>query len=353
MKVHACIVVLDLIGQAICTYIQLTAAVKHILEQEQLHVYIYKSLTNLINIGEKFPPPPTIRDLAILPELDDCWRDLGRALSIDVKTIHSINKKFSTSVKKQKELFRAYLRTSPSPSWRDILLALIRIGKLDFAKKVFETFDLPQRFLSIIQESVIISAPSFTDIGSFTTLQVDTMSHETESLPVHLPLHPDFSSSQSQDGFSSQSHTDNAFRNPSSFPISHSVSSDVQALHSEMDIPASQSHPETPKKRRPRTSHVLSTDSACHSKVDVNTSSSCDENEIPFCKKLLDGNSEPSDDFHSAEEDLISSHSNRKDDETIRQNDSNTIPGKAHVHKNGIWVSICAIELLITMCIHA
>ena len=109
-----------------------------------------------------------------------------------------------------------------------------------------------------------------------------------------------------------------------------------------MNVPAHQSHPQTPKKRRPRTSHVLSTDSVCHSQVDVNTSSSCDENEMSFCKRLLDGNSEPSDDFHSAEEDLINSHSNKKDDDTIGQNDSNTLPLKAHVHENGIWVSIWA-----------
>ena len=164
------------------------------------------------------------------------------------------------------------------------------------------------------------------------------MTSETESLPVYLPLHPDFSSSPSHAGFSSLSHTDNAFRNPSSFSKPHSVSSDAQTVHS---VSSSQSHPETPTKRRPRTSHILSMDSVSHSKVNDNTSP-CDENEMPPCKRLLDENSVPSDDFHSAEEGIISSHSNKKDDETIGQKDSNTMPLKAHVHENGIWVSIWA-----------
>lgn len=90
--------------------------------------------------------PPTIRELAVLPLLEDSLEDLGRALSIDEQTIHAINKKFSTAIKKQKEIFRAYLKTCLCPTWSDVINALAMIGKADIAEWVIETFELPQEF---------------------------------------------------------------------------------------------------------------------------------------------------------------------------------------------------------------
>ena len=76
--------------------------------------------------------------------------DLGRALSIDDQTIQAINQKFPTAVKKQKEVFRAYLKTCPHPNWNDIINALEMIGKGDIAQQVIDTFELPQELLATV-----------------------------------------------------------------------------------------------------------------------------------------------------------------------------------------------------------
>ena len=92
--------------------------------------------------GDETVSSPTIKELAIFPSLGDTWKDLGAALSIDEETLQSINKKFSNLVKKQKELFRAYLKSNPNPTWSDIIDALVKIGKDDIARKVVDTFNL-------------------------------------------------------------------------------------------------------------------------------------------------------------------------------------------------------------------
>ena len=96
-------------------------------------------------------PTPTISDLAVFPVLGEVWIDLGRLL-IDEATLQSINLKESTPVKKQKALFRTFIKRSPPLSWREILRALLRINKGDLAKKVVDTFELPPELLSTTDE---------------------------------------------------------------------------------------------------------------------------------------------------------------------------------------------------------
>ena len=98
-------------------------------------------------VGNEQLPPPTIRELAIFPLLEDSLEDLGRALSIDEQTIRAINENSSTAVKNQKEVFRAYLKTCRQPTWSDIVNALETIGKGDIAQQVIDTFELPQELL--------------------------------------------------------------------------------------------------------------------------------------------------------------------------------------------------------------
>ena len=78
--------------------------------------------------------------------LEDAWEDLGRALSIDDQTLRSINQKFPTAAKKQKEIFRVYLKMHPT--WSDIINALVTIGRENIARQVLDTFELPQQLLS-------------------------------------------------------------------------------------------------------------------------------------------------------------------------------------------------------------
>ena len=51
-------------------------------------------------------------------------------------------------MKKQKELFRAYLKSNPNPTWSDIIDALVKIGKEDIARKVIDTFNLSSKLLA-------------------------------------------------------------------------------------------------------------------------------------------------------------------------------------------------------------
>lgn len=96
--------------------------------------------------------------------LEDVWEDLGRALSIDDKTLQSINQKFTTPIKKQKELFRTYLRNCLHPTWDDIIRALLKIGKLHIAENVVETLQLPQELLTTANKSGKLLKKSTTNL---------------------------------------------------------------------------------------------------------------------------------------------------------------------------------------------
>ena len=98
----------------------------------------------------------------MFPSLGDAWEDLGAALSIDDETLQSINKKFPSLARKQRELFRAYLRSNPTPAWSDIIDALVKISKVDIARKVVDTFSLSSELLttSMAQTSEKSSRPS-------------------------------------------------------------------------------------------------------------------------------------------------------------------------------------------------
>lgn len=91
--------------------------------------------------------------MTVFPLLEDSLEDLGRALSIDDQTIQKINQNFSTAVKKQKEVFRAYLKTCLCPTWSDVINALATIGKADIAQQVIETFELPQELIATRKSS--------------------------------------------------------------------------------------------------------------------------------------------------------------------------------------------------------
>ena len=108
-------------------------------------------------------PPPTIRDLMVFPELGDAWEDLGRSLSFDEQTLQSIKLSSSTPVKRQKQLFRTYLKVSSRPSWKDLVNALERIGKRDVAVKVVDEFELPQELLTAENESLLMDP--FSKLG--------------------------------------------------------------------------------------------------------------------------------------------------------------------------------------------
>ena len=100
-----------------------------------------------IPVGDEPISAPTIKELAVFPTLGDAWEGLGTALSIDDETLRSINKKSPNLVKKQRELFRAYLKTNPNPTWSDIINALVKIKKEDIARKVIDTFNLSPELL--------------------------------------------------------------------------------------------------------------------------------------------------------------------------------------------------------------
>lgn len=105
-------------------------------------------------VGDEPVSSPTIRELAVFPSLGDAWENLGAALSIDEETLKSINEKSSNSVKKQRELFRVYLKSNPNPTWSDIVDALVRIKKQDIARRVIDTFSLSPELLAIAQKSI-------------------------------------------------------------------------------------------------------------------------------------------------------------------------------------------------------
>ena len=101
-----------------------------------------------VRIGDDPVSAPTIKELAVFPTLGNAWKDLGTALSIDDETLQSINKKSLNLVKKQRELFRAYLRSTRNPAWSDIINALVKIKKVDIARKVIDTFSLSSELLA-------------------------------------------------------------------------------------------------------------------------------------------------------------------------------------------------------------
>ena len=114
-------------------------------------------------------PPPTIRDLATFPLLEDALEEFGRALSIDQKSFQSIKHKFPTPVKQQKELFRTYLKTNLNPNWTDIINALVTIGMQSIARQVVDTLELPQELLATGGTTVPASTPrvSKTEIHAY------------------------------------------------------------------------------------------------------------------------------------------------------------------------------------------
>ena len=111
-------------------------------------------------------------ELGTLPLLGPtAWEDLAIYLSMDDLTVRLIDQKFSTPIKKQKELFRTYLKKCPNPSWKDVLLALIKIGKEEVAKNAVEIFDLPQDILAKVQSTTEVhSLPADSTKG---TCEVD------------------------------------------------------------------------------------------------------------------------------------------------------------------------------------
>ena len=115
-----------------------------------------------IPVGDEPVSSPTIRELAVFPSLGDAWENLGAALSIDDETLKSINKKSSNLARKQRDLFRAYLKSNPTPAWSDIIDALVKISKVDIARKVVDTFNLSSELLatSLSQTSEKPSRPS-------------------------------------------------------------------------------------------------------------------------------------------------------------------------------------------------
>ena len=112
----------------------------------------------IIHVGDEPISAPTIKELAVFPSLGDAWEDLGTALFIDKEALQSINKKCPSLVRKQRELFRAYLRTNPNPTWSDIINALVKINKEDIARKVIDTFNLASELLVVAQKSIRTSS---------------------------------------------------------------------------------------------------------------------------------------------------------------------------------------------------
>ena len=123
--------------------------------------------------------PPTIQDLATFPELGDAWEDFGRALFIDDKTLQSIKYKFPTSVRKQKELFRAYLKTCLSPNWADIINALVLIGKEGMARQAIDVLELPQELLATARKFINSGSTS----ASVRVSKTEILSAKSSCLP--------------------------------------------------------------------------------------------------------------------------------------------------------------------------
>ena len=123
-------------------------------------VTIKLSIWVFLHVGDEPVSAPTIKELAVFPSLGDAWEDLGVALSINEETLQSINKKSPNLVRKQRELFRAYLKTNPSPTWSDIVNALVKISKEDIARKVVDTFNLSSELLgtALAQKSIKTSS---------------------------------------------------------------------------------------------------------------------------------------------------------------------------------------------------
>ena len=147
------------------------------------------------SIGDEPVSSPTIRELATFPTLGDAWEDLGVALSIDEETLHSINKKFPNLVKKQRELFRVYLKSSPNPAWRDIINALVKIKKENIARKVIDTFNLSSKLLA-----TALTHTSGTSIRMSSSLEARIEPDTGELLPARVrrtDMHSSLSKSSS------------------------------------------------------------------------------------------------------------------------------------------------------------
>ena len=131
--------------------------------------------------GDHDIPPPTKRDLVVFPELGDAWEDLGRSLSFDEQTLQLIKQNSSTPVKRQKQLFRTYLKISSRPSWRVLVNALYRIGKRDVAVKVVDEFQLPRELLRPANNRT-----SWIDSGFYSSLEITS---DTSQIPVRAQPH--------------------------------------------------------------------------------------------------------------------------------------------------------------------
>ena len=91
---------------------------------------------------------PTFKDLAVLPSLKTDWFNVGMYLNVDIETLNHIRQGSTKMVKKQREMFKAYIAKTPNPSWKQLIKALQHCRKDDIAHKVCETFQLSADILS-------------------------------------------------------------------------------------------------------------------------------------------------------------------------------------------------------------
>ena len=90
---------------------------------------------------------PTFGELAVIPCLESQWFTVGMYLQIDPETLDHIKNDSTNLIKKQRQMFKAYLRNNPYASWRMIIKSLQHCKRDDLAKDICEIFQLPNILL--------------------------------------------------------------------------------------------------------------------------------------------------------------------------------------------------------------
>ena len=71
---------------------------------------------------------PEFQDLTIIPIEDHQWYSVGVALKMSKKALKSIEKMHPTLFKRKRAMFRKWLETSHSPTWRALVDALKQVN---------------------------------------------------------------------------------------------------------------------------------------------------------------------------------------------------------------------------------
>ena len=105
-----------------------------------MYVYIFSLTAHSL-------PHPALKELAVIPGLQEKWFDIGIALDLSEQLLHDINESLITASRKKNDMFKAFLKSS-NPTWEKVIRAFQRCGELQLARDVCNAYELP---LSLIE----------------------------------------------------------------------------------------------------------------------------------------------------------------------------------------------------------